>query len=76
MLIFGESGTDKEFIAKTIHYNSDQAKASFVAINCAAIPENLLEAKFLGYEKKAFTGAYHSKLGKFELANNGTLSSG
>ncbi len=73
VLIRGESGTGKELVAKAIHYNSPRAKAPFVAINCAAIPENLLEAELFGYEKGAFSGAYTSKKGKFELANGGTL---
>ncbi|MCS7279412.1 MAG: nif-specific transcriptional activator NifA [Thermodesulfobacteriaceae bacterium] len=73
VLIRGESGTGKELIAKAIHYNSDRAKEPFIAINCAAIPENLLEAELFGYEKGAFTGAYNSKKGKFELANGGTI---
>jgi len=60
-------------VAKAIHYNSPRAKAPFVAINCAAIPETLLEAELFGYEKGAFSGAYTSKKGKFELANGGTL---
>ena len=73
VLIRGESGTGKELIAKAIHYNSNRAKGPFIAINCAAIPENLLEAELFGYEKGAFSGAYTSKKGKFELANGGTI---
>jgi Nif-specific regulatory protein len=73
VLIQGESGTGKELIAKAIHFNSDRADKPFIAINCAAIPENLLEAELFGYEKGAFTGAFTSKPGKFELANGGTL---
>ena len=73
VLIRGESGTGKELIAKAIHYNSDRAQAPFITINCAAIPETLLEAELFGYEKGAFTGAYTSKPGKFELADGGTL---
>jgi len=73
ILLMGESGTGKELIAKAIHFESDRAKGPFVAINCAAIPENLLEAELFGYEKGAFTGALVSKPGKFELANGGTI---
>ncbi|WP_022856155.1 sigma-54 interaction domain-containing protein [Thermodesulfobacterium thermophilum] len=73
VLIQGESGTGKELIAKAIHFNSDRADKPFIAINCAAIPENLLEAELFGYEKGAFTGAFTSKPGKFELVNGGTL---
>ncbi len=73
VLIRGESGTGKEVVAKTIHYNSDRANKPFVAVNCAAIPKDLLEAELFGYEKGAFTGAVAEKKGKFELANGGTL---
>jgi len=73
ILLIGESGTGKELIAKAIHFESDRNKAPFLAINCAAIPENLLEAELFGYEKGAFTGALVSKPGKFELANGGTI---
>jgi len=73
ILLIGESGTGKELIAKAIHYESDRSKGPFIAINCAAIPENLLEAELFGYEKGAFTGALISKPGKFELANGGTI---
>jgi len=73
ILLMGESGTGKELIAKAIHFESDRAKGPFIAINCAAIPENLLEAELFGYEKGAFTGALVSKPGKFELANGGTI---
>lgn len=72
-LIIGESGTGKEVLAKYIHANSPRADKPFVAINCAAIPENMLEAMLFGYEKGAFTGAYTSSAGKFEQANGGTL---
>lgn len=72
VLILGESGTGKEVLAKYIHYNSKR-NGPFVAINCAAIPEELLEAELFGYEKGAFTGAIKSKPGKFEIANGGTL---
>ncbi len=73
ILLTGESGTGKELIARAIHYESDRAKDPFIAINCAAIPENLLEAELFGYEKGSFTGALISKPGKFELANGGTI---
>jgi Nif-specific regulatory protein len=72
VLLFGESGTGKELIAKTIHFQSKRAKGPFVAINCAAIPENLLEAELFGSEKGAFTGAV-KRIGKFEQANKGTI---
>jgi len=72
-LIIGESGTGKEVLARYIHNQSSRAKKPFVAINCAAIPENMLEAMLFGHEKGAFTGAYSSAPGKFEQANGGTL---
>lgn len=73
ILLRGESGTGKELFAKAIHYESPRAKGPFIAVNCAAIPENLLEAELFGYERGAFTGAVVSKPGKFELADKGTL---
>lgn len=73
ILITGESGTGKELIAKTIHYNSYRSQYSFVPINCGAIPKELLESEFFGYEKGAFTGAVSSKKGRVELADKGTL---
>ncbi|MGA1870089.1 MAG: sigma-54-dependent transcriptional regulator [bacterium] len=73
VLITGESGTGKELVAKAIHYNSDRQEHSFVAINCGAIPENLLESELFGHEKGAFTGAVKQKTGLFEEANEGTI---
>ncbi|MDF2181340.1 sigma-54 dependent transcriptional regulator [Neptuniibacter sp. CAU 1671] len=73
VLISGESGTGKEVLAQYIHQHSSRAKQPFIAINCAAIPENMLEATLFGHEKGAFTGAYASVPGKFEQANGGTL---
>ncbi len=73
ILITGESGTGKSLIAKTIHKLSPRREKPFATINCAAIPENLLESELFGYEKGAFTGATTRKRGKFELANGGTL---
>ncbi|MEW6446860.1 MAG: sigma-54 dependent transcriptional regulator [Bacillota bacterium] len=73
ILIVGETGTGKELVAGAIHRHSKQQEGPFVRINCAAIPENLLESELFGYEKGAFTGAIGRKLGKFELAHDGTL---
>ncbi|MDC0507461.1 sigma-54 dependent transcriptional regulator [Luminiphilus sp.] len=73
IMISGESGTGKEVLAKTIHELSDRSDGPFVALNCAAIPENMLEAILFGYEKGAFTGAQVAREGKFEQANGGTL---
>lgn len=73
VLITGESGTGKELIARGLHKASSRSKAPFVSINCAAVPENLLESELFGYEKGAFTGAVGLKQGKFEFANAGTL---
>ncbi len=73
VLIQGESGTGKELVAKEIHNRSRRAQKPFNAVNCAAIPANLLESEFFGHEKGAFTGAHQLKKGRFELANEGTL---
>jgi two-component system, response regulator FlrC len=73
VLISGESGTGKEVLARFIHDRSPRARQAFVAINCAAIPENMLEAMLFGYERGAFTGATSSHAGKFEQAQGGTL---
>lgn len=73
VMISGESGTGKEVLARFIHDQSPRKKKPFVALNCAAIPENMLEATLFGHEKGAFTGAYNSSPGKFEQANGGTL---
>jgi DNA-binding NtrC family response regulator len=73
VLLEGESGTGKELCARALHNASPRAHAPFVAINCAAIPENLLEAELFGYERGAFTGATQRKIGKFEMAQRGTI---
>lgn len=73
VLLAGESGTGKELFAHGIHNAGKRAKAPFIKINCAAIPEQLLESEFFGYERGAFTGADKAKMGKFELAHTGTL---
>lgn len=73
VMITGESGVGKEVLAKYIHQQSSRNGKPFVAINCAAIPENMLEATLFGYEKGAYTGAYKASPGKFELANGGTI---
>jgi two-component system NtrC family response regulator len=73
VMLLGASGTGKELLARAVHDRSDRRDASFVAINCAAIPENLLEAELFGYERGAFTGAVKSNIGKIEMAEGGTL---
>ncbi|HHO76350.1 MAG TPA: sigma-54-dependent Fis family transcriptional regulator [Deltaproteobacteria bacterium] len=73
VLIEGESGTGKELVARALHYSSAMRDKPFVKVNCAALPHDLLESELFGYERGAFTGAYKSKAGKFELANNGTI---
>jgi len=73
VLIRGESGTGKELVANSIHYNSLRNSHPFVKINCAALPENIIESELFGHEKGAFTGALHQKKGKFELAHKGTI---
>ena len=73
VLLEGESGTGKELCARALHNASARANGPFVAINCAAIPENLLEAELFGYERGAFTGANQRKIGKFEMAQHGTV---
>src|SRR5207249_4283766 len=73
VLVQGESGTGKEVVARAMHLNGPMASGPFVAVNCAAIPENLLESELFGHEKGSFTGAITRKIGRFEQAGGGTL---
>ena len=73
VMIYGESGTGKELIARALHLNSPRASKPFIAVNCAAIPHDLLESELFGYEKGAFTGAVNTRIGRMELANKGTI---
>ncbi|MBW2602755.1 MAG: sigma 54-interacting transcriptional regulator [Deltaproteobacteria bacterium] len=73
VLIRGESGTGKELVANSIHYNSLRAKNRFVKVNCAALPSNLIESELFGHEKGSFTGAIRQNIGKFEMANKGSI---
>src|SRR5881296_3916762 len=73
VLITGESGTGKELVARALHYNSSRQERPFIALNCASIPETLIESEVFGHEKGAFTGALARRLGKVELAHGGTL---
>jgi DNA-binding NtrC family response regulator len=73
VLIRGESGTGKELVARALHFNSQRKKGPFVAVNCGAIPENLIESELFGHEKGSFTGADRKKIGKFQYAAGGTI---
>ena len=73
VMILGETGTGKEVVARNIHYHSERRGQPFIAVNCGAIPTELLESELFGHEKGAFTGAFTSRKGRFELASGGTL---
>ena len=73
VMIYGESGTGKELIARALHMNSPRASQPFIAVNCGAIPHELLEGELFGYEKGSFTGAINTRIGRMELANQGTI---
>lgn len=73
VLVHGESGTGKELVVRAIHFNSLRYKGPFIKVNCAALPDSILESELFGHEKGAFTGAHQQRMGRFELANHGTL---